>query len=355
MSTYEALCRHLVPRGPVAYDREAGRWHRRPATLWPYANLWSATCALAELEPGGGRYRSDLARRLDGLVAYRAGARRANWSGDELLRQVRAHPGPIAFASRPSMARRRAPDVFFDDNGWIALAVVHQHRITGDDRLVALAVALRDGIAHGWVTGDRWAHPGGVRWAVPAWSTTRNTCATAPASELGTLLYGLTGDEAHLQWARRCHAWVVETLERPDGLYGDRIEQDGTVRNEAWSYNQGAMIGAGVLLFEATGERRFLERARATASAANAWMRAGGVIADQGPPLFAIYLRNVLLLGRHDRAAVEYRDALELARAYGERAWDAPGHRRDGLFARHGAVLNPTAGMVAIFAMMGAL
>ena len=48
----------------------------------------------------------------------------------------------------------------------------------------------------------------------------------------------------------------------------DRIDPDGAVVEERWTYNQGAMVGAGLLLAEATGDPGYLAQATATAAAA---------------------------------------------------------------------------------------
>jgi len=62
-----------------------------------------------------------------------------------------------------------------------------------------------------------------------------------------------------------------------------------------WSYNQGTMIGAGTLLYQATGDSGYLFQAPQTAKAALAYFtpeRLGSEI-----PFFpSIYFRNLLYL-----------------------------------------------------------
>ena len=61
-----------------------------------------------------------------------------------------------------------------------------------------------------------------------------------------------------------------------------------------WSYNQGVMVGAGVLLYKLTGTSTYLSQAEQTASAAVAYFGTGPTLINQGPafnaePTFAIY------------------------------------------------------------------
>jgi hypothetical protein len=336
-STYEALQRHLYDRRTRSYRKAVHRWSGTPETLWPYANAWSATCALAGLESVGQRYREDLGDRLEGVLAFTRD-RSAALEGS----------GPVAFESRVAPPHGEGGETYYDDNAWVALAALHQHRITGDGRLLRLAERVFAFLASGWSEEERWAHAGGMRWASPTWSVTRNTCSTAPAAEVAALLHQSTGERSYLDWAVRAYEWTSETLGRPDGLYADRVEPDGTVHGELWSYNQGTTIGAALLLHESTGDQRYLDDAERTGAASVSWISRPEVHAGQGPPLVAIYLRNLLLL---DQVAPDSTRAA-FARSYAERMWDSPDHRRDGLFVREDSLLNPTAGMISILSLL---
>jgi predicted alpha-1,6-mannanase (GH76 family) len=158
-------------------------------------------------------------------------------------------------------------DVFFDDNTWLALALICHYDIRQDDSPLSLAGRLFEFVTSGWSSEDSWSHPGGIRWKQPLSNTSRNTCSNGPVVELGALLYERTGDAGPLEWSIRIYDWVRSTLLGPDELYVDQIAPDGTLLNDIWSYNQGTMIGAGVLLHRVTGESGYLTHATATASA----------------------------------------------------------------------------------------
>ncbi len=80
----------------------------------------------------------------------------------------------------------------------------------------------------------------------------RNTVTDATGAELGAQLYLTTGNAADLQWAISMYNWVRGCLLNSDGLYGDHIDGSGQIDPTEWTYNQGTMIGAGVMLYQAT-------------------------------------------------------------------------------------------------------
>ena len=155
-------------------------------------------------------------------------------------------------------------------------------------------------------------------------------------------------DEAKLDWAKRIYAWIHESLEGSGGLYFDQIAPDGAVLSDIWSYNQGTMIGAAVLLHRATDEAHYLARAEATAQAALNHFSVDRLM-DQNAAFNAVFFRNLFVLdGINPDPA--YR---ALAEEYGDRMWI---ERRDpltGLFSDGNSFLNNTAPMMQIYALLG--
>ena len=81
----------------------------------------------------------------------------------------------------------------------------------------------------------------------------------------------------------------------PSGLYADHVNRQGVVEPHLWSYNQGVMIGAGTLLYQATGNCAYLYQARQTAAAALAYFTPERLGAEN--PFFpSVYFRNLLYL-----------------------------------------------------------
>jgi uncharacterized protein YyaL (SSP411 family) len=255
---------------------------------------------------------------------------------------------PVGFKSGVVRGISSGGDTFFDDNAWVTLALLHQHRLTGDERCLALAERVATFVLSGWSTDEGWAHPGGIRWKEPASSVTRNTCSNAPVAEAAAELYVRTEDEAWLEWAVRIYRWVRAALLGGDHLYADRLDPDGSVVATRWTYDQGAMIGAGTLLSRITGEAEFLADAVATADAALARFDVAAMM-RQAIPFNAVFARDLLLLDRV-RPDPRYR---KLIASYGEEMWANDRDAESGLFkGASGSRLNHSAPMIEIYTLL---
>lgn len=302
----------------------------RYAQAWPFSQAFAATVNLAALPDGPARFGADAQRRLRGAARY--------WLGSA------TPPGYMAEVGPPY---GRGGPMFHDDNEWIGLALVEEHRLLGTKGALAQAERVFSLVVSGWDGNQSDPCPGGVFWTRASWNRDRNTVSTAPGAELALRLYEATGRRFYLVWAKRMYDWVDRCLRAPDGLYWDHIDLHGAIDRHEWSYNQGSMLGASALLYRATGDPAYLERARQIAAAALAQL---GQRRGAEPPFFvAILFSNLLLLesvsgDRSDRAAME---------AYAEHVWRTRRDPRTGLFVFHPgqpARLLEQAAMVRIYA-----
>jgi hypothetical protein len=280
---------------------------------------------------------SVLAGFFDGLAAYHRSHRAALSAA-----------GPVGFESSVVIPPlRRGGEVYFDDNAWLGLALVRHHEIRHDTHSLSLAGRIFEFITSGWSSDDSWNHPGGIRWKQPASNVSRNTCSNGPTAELAALLHEHTGAPGPLQWSMRVYDWVRSALLGPDGLYVDRIAPDGTCDTTIWSYNQGTMIGAGVLLHRLTDDPEYLAHATATAAAAVDRFRLP-VLVNQDAAFNAVFFRNLLLLD----GVVPDPAYRRLAQAYAEEMWSSHRDPRTGLFGGGTSPLNDTAPLVEIDALL---
>jgi hypothetical protein len=302
-------------------------------TLWPFADAWSALCTVGSL-PGQGEAMRLLDRMVIGLRAY---------SKDPGIVEAASVAG---FESVVTAPLGSGGDRYYDDHAWLGLALVRHYELTGDPALLRLATRVFAFVVSGWSAEVTWEVPGGLRWKEAPSSRSRNTCSNGPAAALAAKLHEGTGDASYLDWATRIYDWTRRALLGTDALYMDRIDPDGTRTPTIWSYNQGSMIGSGVLLGRQTGDPSYVGQAVETADAYVGRTTVPELV-DQDPAFNAVFFRNLLVLAR-ERPDPRYR---ALASGYGAHMWDSRRTRR-GLFAGKGSPLNNTAAMLQIYALL---
>jgi hypothetical protein len=296
------------------------------AHAWPYSQALAATIAMAAVPERGRLYVREAAERISGLGSYER------------------RDGAYASVRGPGGA------VYYDDNEWIALALLRWydlrsslHALVGAERVFRIVVKA-------WDSDATHACPGGVFWTSAPGNDDRNTVTTATGALLGLRLYATTHDPAQLAWSKQMLAWLQSCLLAPDGLFWDHLTPDGTRDQSEWSYNQGTAIGANVLLYRLTGDAAALSRAEQLADTSLAFFdRTPG---GKEPPYFlAIFFRNLL-----DLAAVDgNRGYRSEAQEYADAAWDSAHDPRTGLFRFHGSrpvQLLEQAAMVQIYAAL---
>ena len=168
----------------------------------------------------------------------------------------------------------------------------------------------------------------------------KNTCSNAPGSVLALKLYKATGNERYLERGMALYKWTREHLMDPvDHLFFDNVSLNGRVEKTKFSYNTGQMIQSAALLYDITGERRYLTEAETMAESAYHRFfddigRADGVRLLRGGELWfdAVMLRGYIEL-YHINADRTYLNAFL---ATMNMAWDTRYSRDErGLFGPH--------------------
>ncbi|HEX4090476.1 MAG TPA: glycoside hydrolase family 76 protein [Trebonia sp.] len=212
------------------------RWYVPRTGLWKTTGWWNA------------------ANALTALIGY------TRHTGDG------GHAAVVATTFR--RARRAHPDfvnMFFDDNGWWALAWVAAYDLTGERGYLDAARTIFARNLAGWdgVCG------GGLWW------TARRTYKNAITNELFITLAAqlherTPGDQEYLSWALRGWEWLTgRALIGPGGLVNDGLTA-GCANNggTAWTYNQGVILGGLATLYDITGDRDYLRHGEFIADAA---------------------------------------------------------------------------------------
>lgn len=110
---------------------------------------------------------------------------------------------------------------------------------------------------------------GGIFWCEQK-RQSKNTCSNAPGAVLGVRLYEATNDKKYLEKAIETYAWTKDNLlDKEDGAYWDNVSLSGEVDKRKYTYNSGQMIEAGVLLYKQTNNDEYLTDAQMTAAGAH--------------------------------------------------------------------------------------
>jgi len=297
---------------------------------WPFSHALAATVRMSELPRVGWKYTGALRQRLSGLERY--------WDGN-------SDPPGYTGGVQPPLGHGGTK--YYDDNEWIALELLRRYEASHSGRLLSRAEQLFDLAVYGWDTDATHPCPGGVPFSQDPSNTDRNTITNAPAAELGAELYKVTKDARYLDWAKRFYDWVQACMRNQRGLYEDHITFDGYRDRTIWSYNQGVMVGAKVLLYRATGDADYLRSAKRSARVALGWFTQNRL--RHQPAIFvSIFFENLLSLDAL-RPNSRIRGA---AVRYGGWAWSKHRNKRTNAFAfpvDHEPVLNQSA-MVRLYA-----
>ena len=340
---HRAMLRKFRKRsGMYRYDQGPSLF--RSAQLWPFARAFVATLDVAGMGPDG----------TDGLDIHGLLSEHL-----ELLERYWDPAGPApAYCSDVNGAGRRG-DRYYDDNAWVGLGLVELERLRPGSGWLDRARELFDFALAGW------AEHGGVFWVEQGRGTgvrnhDRNTVSNAPNAELGLHVaeLGASVDGASVGPVEM-YRWILRTLDASrngdtpgTGLFWDKIRGDGSIDRATWSYNQGSMIGLGVLLARAQPDKRDAHLAFAQAVARKAMAKFAGEYEKQPAAFNAIFFRNLLLLHHateDEQLQSEIRDAM---RGFADAAWNEARDRRDLLHLRGLPTLLDQSAIVQVLALL---
>jgi predicted alpha-1,6-mannanase (GH76 family) len=166
---------------------------------------------------------------------------------------------------------------FNDDIMWWTIACTRAYAITHDDRYLKKAKVSFDFVYDNFSDNK---FGGGLYWINQR--TSKNSCLNSPAVIAAVRLSVLLKDPSYLEKARSLYAWQKKTLTDGtgkvfDSISYDRNRQTNRIGRFSLTYNQGTYIGAGVLLFQQTRDKTYLDDAVKTAQ----WTRDNLCVTDQ--------------------------------------------------------------------------
>jgi hypothetical protein len=307
---FEAMQRNYYIPGSGLYEGEPFSF------LWPFSQALAATVTMSNMSgisviPGlKDTLERELNARLVGLKSYLDIDNSGQPEGS-FTSTLAAYDGTVAPPAGPGGAK------YYDDNEWVGIELMRIYEQTRYSGALGSAEAIMAFVMSGWSTNPAWACPGGIPFSNLPENGERNAVTTAPGAELALQLYRATGNAAYLQFAEKAYEWVRHCLYEANGLYADHIGDHGVINENYWSYNQGAMIGAGALLYQATHNGAYLWEARQSAKAALAYYTPER-LGSENPFFVSVYFRNLLYLDSVSHDPPGYK----LAQPYVDYAWE---------------------------------
>lgn len=242
-------------------------------------------------------------------------------------------------------------DRFFDDNAIIGIELVEAYELLKDpkylERCAQIVKFYKAGIDNTmgralWWCESNINQPGND-------SSNKPACANGFATWFLMRYYEVCPEAEKaevLALAKDLYQWLYDNLRDPgDNLYWNSKGADGSINTTKWTYNSGAMIAGGVRLYEATGDTRYLNEAKATAkSSYDYYVRSRNGIPLCYPtndPWFTIQMiKSYVELESYDKSFVA--KAMEVFIANLDNAW-AKGRMTNGLFYEDwtGVKINP--------------
>lgn len=175
-------------------------------------------------------------------------------------------------------------NVFNDDMLWLGNASVRAFIATDDPAYKETAEFLWNDVLASYSD----VFGGGITWKKDT-PMQKNAVSNGPAVVLAMRLYELDGNTEYLDRAKSLYEWQKNTLVDPvTGLVWDNIsEENGVVTtNKDWvfTYNMGTWIGAGIRLYNATGEQVYLDDALKSARSlmTSPKLTTEGLLRDEG-------------------------------------------------------------------------
>lgn len=157
-------------------------------------------------------------------------------------------------------------DRYYDDNAWVALALMEAYEHTQHGRYLDQALKVHYFV----MSGEDDKLGGGIYWHET--KQTKNTCSNANTAVTAYKLYRATKDHRFRAQGDRILEWI-EKLRAPNGLYWDHIQLDGKIEKTLWSYNAALPIRAWLERYRITDDPADLNQAVRTARAARVqWM-----------------------------------------------------------------------------------
>lgn len=261
-----------------AIDANGNAMYGGEATdFWTMGSLLAMAVSLDKAS--GGQHQAEVDKVIAAMSYYR-GVRNDNTAGEGGAAREFSVYG-VHRSNKPNshdVYGDHGEESVFDDQIWAAIEFVNAYELHKDKKYLDYAIELTDYI---YLVGND-PYLNGIYWGQAY--TSRHACSNAPFVGLAVKMYQATDNVKYLNWAKTIYKFAYDNLRDSDNLYCDLIRTvykddidvwhggkaiaNGGLDKTKYSYNSGAMVTAGVALYNVTGEQHYLDEAKATAYAA---------------------------------------------------------------------------------------
>ena len=162
------------------------------------------------------------------------------------------------------VVREKVDSRFYDDNEWVAIALMDAYARNHKKEYLHTSEMIYRFL----LSGHDMVGGGGFYW-VEGNKKGKNTCSNGPAILVALQLYQATHKKAYLDTAIVTYNWAKQHLLSPNGIYYDAIRVPSMKVDSAYyTYNAGTMLQSGVILYNITKDKNYLDDAQNVAKAA---------------------------------------------------------------------------------------
>jgi len=221
--------------------------------LWPLTALLQAANEMEVLEPKK-QYIAPVMKAIEQYYSDRA-------------------PAP---AYQAMVVKEKIDPRFYDDNEWIAIALMDAYDRTHNKQYLETSKLIYRFL----LTGHDQVAGGGFYWEEGNLKS-KNTCSNGPGVLVALRLYQATKQKAYLDTAISVYNWTKKNLLSPKGVYYDAIRVPSlTIDSAFYTYNAGTMLQSGVILYNITKDKKYLDDAKLVADGSEKYFFRNGKLPD---------------------------------------------------------------------------
>jgi hypothetical protein len=222
----------------LTYMEGGGVKEKAVSFLWPFSGMFSATNVLLQIPTVKRKYMPFLDTCIIGMEKYKDTVR-----------------SPDGYQAYP--VKFEKSDRYYDDNGLVGIDYMESYFNTKNPVYLYRAEEVFRFILSGW-NNDL---GGAVTW-LEGHKDQKPACSNGTATLVALKIYEGSKNKFYLNWGKNFYDWMYTNLLDSTGVISNDKKLDGKVNRKFYTYNTGFMIEAAVLLYNFTGEKKYLEQAK---------------------------------------------------------------------------------------------